>query len=58
MCDSGPRVSEVREPSDVRVFETSGEPVAPRERTLDQIACEQPFQPHPGWAGHIERNAS
>ena len=55
MRDSGPRVTAVREPSDVRVFETEADPVAPRERALDEIRCERPFQPHPGWAGHIER---
>jgi uncharacterized protein (DUF362 family) len=58
MRDRGPRVTAVREPSDVRVFETSGEPVAPRERALAEIVCERPFQPHPGWAGHIERSPS
>jgi len=50
------RVTAVREPGDVRVFETPAEHVSPRERALKEIVCERPFLPHPGWAGQIERS--
>jgi hypothetical protein len=42
----------------VRVFETTNELASLRERALEEIDCERPFQPHPGWAGHIERSPS
>ena len=58
MRDSGPRVTAVREPADVRVYEATGSASTPSERTLEEIPCERPFQPHPGWAGHIERSPS
>jgi len=58
MRDTGPRVTAVSAPGDVRVFETSDDPVVPRERMLEEIVCERPFQPHPGWVGHIERSPS
>ena len=56
MRDAGPRVSAVREPGDVRVFLANDALAAPRECTLEELRCERPFQPHPGWAGHIERS--
>jgi uncharacterized protein (DUF362 family) len=55
MRDSGARITAVREPGDVRVFETSAESFSPRERALDEVVGERPFQPHPGWIGQIER---
>ena len=58
MRDSGPRVTAVREPADVRVYEATGSASTPSERTLEEIPCERPFQPHPGWVGHIERSPS
>ncbi|MFI5321771.1 MAG: DUF362 domain-containing protein [Myxococcota bacterium] len=58
MRDRGPRVTAVRTPLDVRVFETTNELASLRERALEEIDCERPFQPHPGWAGHIERSPS
>jgi uncharacterized protein (DUF362 family) len=56
MRDDGPRVTAVRAPEDVRVFEASDAHAPPRERALKEIDCERPFRPHPGWAGHIERS--
>jgi uncharacterized protein (DUF362 family) len=58
MRDGGPRITAVREPADVRVFETPAEPVAPRELALAEIRCDKPFQPHPGWRGHLESERS
>jgi uncharacterized protein (DUF362 family) len=56
MRDAGPRVTAVREPTDVSVFESQAEPDEPRERSLEEIRCDAPFQPHPGWREHIERS--
>ena len=54
MRDSGPRVSAVRTPADVRVFEVASGAERPSVRGLDEIGCARPFRPHPGWAGQIE----
>jgi hypothetical protein len=54
MNDSELRVTAVRDPGDVRVFEVwNDEP--PRERALAEIGAERVFDPHPGWRGHVER---
>jgi uncharacterized protein (DUF362 family) len=58
MRDTGPRVTAIFTPDDVRVFETSDDFAPARERTLEDIHCERPFQPHRGWAGQIERSLS
>ena len=55
MADTDLRVTAVREPSDVRVFETGSDDESPRERALDQITADRVFDAHPGWRGHIER---
>ncbi len=57
MEDRGPRITEIRTPSDVHVLEVVGEE-PPRLRTLDQIGCDRPFTPHPGWVGRIELERS
>ena len=57
MRDSTLRITSVRQPDDVRIFETSADARAPRELRLDEIACERVFEPHPGWRGKLERNA-
>jgi uncharacterized protein (DUF362 family) len=54
--DPGPRLTDVREDSDVSVVETPADPVAPNPRTLAEIRCDRPFEPHPGWAGRLERS--
>jgi uncharacterized protein (DUF362 family) len=51
------RVTAVRDPSEVRVFEAGNGDERLREHRLDQIACERVFEPHPGWLGHLERAA-
>jgi uncharacterized protein (DUF362 family) len=55
MRDRGPRVTAVREPTDVVVAETAAGSFAVRERGLDEIAATRPFLPHSGWRGKIER---
>jgi uncharacterized protein (DUF362 family) len=56
VIDPGPRMTSVHEASDVEVREVRGG----RRRTvaLDAITCERPFEPHAGWKGHLEREAS
>ena len=53
--DPGPRITRVREPGDVGVFECDSASFELRERGLDELHCERPFTPHPGWRGHVER---
>ncbi|MEN8183771.1 MAG: DUF362 domain-containing protein [Myxococcota bacterium] len=56
MLDPGPRITSVRKTSDVEVALVQGESC--RTVALDAVPCERPFEPHPGWKGHIERKAS
>ncbi len=58
MADAGPRITAVREEQDVRVSETNSKSFERSERSIDEIICDAPFQSHPGWMGHVERNAS
>ena len=55
MADPRLRVTAVRSPDDVRVFEVSGGDVRPRERRLEELASDKVFEPHPGWRGVLER---
>jgi hypothetical protein len=57
MGDAGPRVTGVRSPSDVAVVEVEAASGSKRALRLDEVACERPFLPHPGWVGHLERGA-
>jgi uncharacterized protein (DUF362 family) len=54
MRDTGPRVTAVREPGDVRVFELAPDAIEPSAVALEEIRCNRPFRPHPGWTGQIE----
>lgn len=51
------RVTEVRQPADVEVWETQIQGGTPVRRALGEIRCERTFEPHPGWVGHIEQGA-
>jgi len=51
------RMTAVRDPGDVRVFEVWNGEEQLREQRLDEIASEHVFEPHPGWRGHLERAA-
>jgi uncharacterized protein (DUF362 family) len=55
--DPGPRLSEARSAADVRAFEADARSFEVTERELESLACEPPFAAHPGWRGHIEREA-
>ena len=49
------RVTEVREPGDVRVHEVDPITLRQSEQPVDAILCERPFAAHSGWKGHVER---
>jgi uncharacterized protein (DUF362 family) len=51
------RVSAVRDPDDVRVYEVSRNDARMISRRLDEIVGERVFEAHPGWRGHVERAA-
>ena len=55
MNDTRLRITEVRQADDVRVFELAEGDAGPRERRLDELACDRVFEPHPGWLGKLER---
>ena len=55
MKDEQLRITSVREPGDVRVFESNAGDGRLDERRLDEIRCDRVFEPHPGWRGHLER---
>ena len=57
MTETDLRVTDVREPSDVVVTELPAGELRPRTLRLDEIASERGFQPHAGWAGHMERQS-
>jgi uncharacterized protein (DUF362 family) len=57
MAEETLRVTAVRDPSDVRVFEAADPGADPVSRRLDEIAHEGVFEAHPGWRGHVERVA-
>jgi uncharacterized protein (DUF362 family) len=55
MADAKLRITGVRRPDDVRVFELAEGEATPRERRLDELVCAHVFDPHPGWRGKLER---
>ena len=54
MRDDGPRITAVRNASDVEVGEVSLGSESVLTRTLDEITAELPFEAHAGWIGHVE----
>jgi uncharacterized protein (DUF362 family) len=57
MTDAGPRITAVRDPADVEVGVVGEGSSAARTLSLDQLSADRVFEPHPGWRGHVERNA-
>jgi hypothetical protein len=55
MRGAHPAVTEVREPSDVVVWETSPAAPKPLARPVEELAPIRVFEAHPGWRGHVER---
>ncbi len=58
MADRKLRVTEVRSPDDVIVFETDIRNSEIKRRALSEIGCERVLLAHPGWIGHIERESA
>ena len=57
MRDAGPRITAVRNVSDVSVGEVAAGGFEVRDLRLDDLHAARTFVPHPGWAGHVERSA-
>jgi hypothetical protein len=57
MEDIGPRITAVREASDVRVGELTRGATDVVECGIDEIGWERIFQPHAGWVNHVEQDA-
>jgi uncharacterized protein (DUF362 family) len=55
MADRELRVTAVRDPGDVRVFESPGGDALLVERRLDELSAGRVFEPHSGWRGRVER---
>ena len=55
MADRKLRVTEVRSPEDVIVYEVTAQSHDVQRRPLNEIRCEHVFLAHPGWIDHIER---
>ena len=58
MSDERLRVTQVRDPEDVRVHEVREGASRPVERRLAELVEERVFEPHAGWRGHVERSRS
>ena len=57
MRDEGLRITAVRDPADVEVFEIDASDFSMKRRALSEIAAKRAFVAHPGWRGFIERGA-
>ena len=58
MRDPGPRITKVRTPDDVAVFEVVDGSLDTREAPLATYDSARSFEPHPGWLGRLERSAT
>lgn len=56
MGDTALRITAVRSPDDVEVFEIDADRLEPSRRKLDDITSTRAFAPHPGWRGFVERS--
>jgi uncharacterized protein (DUF362 family) len=56
--DAGPRITSVRQPSDIEVTEVDARTFSSATSSLDGIRSSHPFVPHMGWRGAIEGSAS
>ncbi len=55
---TGPRISAVRTPDDVSLVVSRNANDSLEPLALENLRCDAPFRPHPGWKGHIERSSS
>jgi len=58
MRDDGPRITAVRDATDVEVGEVRASIEGVSDRSLDDITANSSFEPHAGWVGHVERAMS
>jgi hypothetical protein len=58
MADRKLRVTDVRSPEDVIVYEVNAQSHDVQRRPLNKICCEHVFLAHPGWIDHIERESA
>ena len=58
IADPGPRITSVRDPSEVEVTEVDTESFSFTSASLDDIRSPHPFVPHAGWRAHIEGSVS
>ena len=58
MHDVRLRITAVRSPADVEVWEVDASDFGERRRGLDELEARRTFAPHSGWRGHVERGAS
>ena len=56
IADPTLRVTAVSHSEDVRVLELAPNGDRALPRRLDDLGAERPFEPHPGWRGHLERS--
>lgn len=54
MLGAAPSITMVREPREVIVREVLASTFVARDLALDEVRSQRPFEPHPGWRGHIE----
>jgi uncharacterized protein (DUF362 family) len=57
MRDQGLRITAVRDPADVEVFEIDASDFSIKRRALSELVAKRAFAAHPGWRGFIERGA-
>jgi uncharacterized protein (DUF362 family) len=55
MNSTSVRVTSVRRPEDVQIFDVDADTFHPTERELDDLVAHHVFEAHPGWRGHVER---
>ena len=58
MRDTGLRITAVRSPADVEVWEVDPSGFGETRRALDELTTRRPFAPHPGWRGFVERGGA
>jgi uncharacterized protein (DUF362 family) len=56
MRDPVLRITDVRSPEDVEVWETDASSFGVQRRRLGELEASRPFAAHSGWRGHIERS--
>lgn len=53
----GPRLTDIHSTEDVAIHVTDDASGPARVVSPNALSCDTPFEPHPGWKGHIERSS-